>query len=165
MPLTPVSVPLQQPLLSSVLTEPRCPHIVCPCLDPSLCPMANCYSACAAGCLITYAIWPEEFIFIGIFLCLNKCENLLSFIALAENWNRKYTSIACLLHSTTDTLWERKSLGCQTCLQPPMSPAHLDIYPHIRTLRAHITITSLWTRSNRFVCSSRFKFDLNWANI
>lgn len=44
-------------------------------------------SVCAAACLITYAIWPEEFIFIGIFLCLNK----LYFNSMLATLNNRYT--------------------------------------------------------------------------
>ena len=29
---------------------------------------------CSAACLITYTIWPEQFTFIGIYVCLSKCE-------------------------------------------------------------------------------------------
>ncbi|KAF8193390.1 hypothetical protein BJ912DRAFT_960967, partial [Pholiota molesta] len=33
-------------------------------------------SICSAACLITYAIWPHEFTFIGIYVCLSKRDML-----------------------------------------------------------------------------------------
>lgn len=31
---------------------------------------------CAVVCFVTYIVWPQEFIFIGIYFCLNKCESI-----------------------------------------------------------------------------------------
>lgn len=63
---------------------------------------------CATACLISYVVWPNEFIFIAFFLCLDKC-NVEPFLCSASQ-SSIYRCKTVYFNSLLATLNSRESL-------------------------------------------------------
>jgi len=60
---------------------------------------------CAAACLITYAVWPSEFIFIGVYFTLSKLflNSLLATLNGREGLQNKLAGLSVLSQTSQHT--------------------------------------------------------------